>query len=611
MVTKLNSAIGILVILGIVIFGNIVVNKINMRVDVTEDNLFTLSQGTENILGTLEDDVTLTFYFSKSLEGADEGEKIYAKRVQDMLEEYKLNSSKITLKIIDPEPDSEEEELAQRYGIAPRPTPYGEKSYFGLVVSNFSGEEAIKRFDPQREKFLEYDITRAIYLLNSSDNKLKIGVLSSVNVLGDDPPPQQQFGQPPPPQQEKPWLFTMELSRMYDVQKIADDVDRIPDDLNLLVVMHGKNLSEKTEYAIDQYVMSGKNVIFMVDPHFLRESQNQNQFRPPAPNTSFAKIFPKWGIDFEHSKIALDPSMAVPTRQGKHPAVLQVNQTHVSKEDPTTAQLNQIFMLFPGSVRKKDGVDVEFIPLIQTTAEAKTEEKFKVMYTQPDGLMRDLKGGGEVLNVAGLFVGQFKSAFDKAPEGVSGTYQKESPEGVSLMVITDIDMFENQYCIQPVEMFGQVLGYRPLNQNSIFFNNAVERMVGNKDLISLRSRGEFRRPFIKVQDLENEARKKYQEEESKLQKKVSELQDKINERLKKVDPSQNTIISSTVQEEIENFKKQRLEIGRQLREVRRKLRSSIEELGIFLKTINILLLPVLIGLFGTFIAFRKSRRVGT
>lgn len=611
---KISSLTGLLILLGIIVFGFIVVNRLSIRYDATEDKLYTLSEGTDNILANLQDPVTFKFFYSKSLEGVPPQFKNYANRVLAMLEEYLQKSEQLNLEIIDPEPDSEEEELAQRYGIQGQALAPGINFYFGLVVSNFSGEESIPYFDMRREMFLEYDVTRSIYLLNLS-GKPKVGILSALKVLGDEAPP-QQFGAPPPQDLKKPWLFTMELKKFYDLQKVAPDVDQIPSDLNLLIVMHAKDIKEKTQYAIDQYVMSGKNVIFFVDPMYMNDQQQGNPYQPPAPNNGLDKLFDKWGVEFKSDHVVLDPLLAasVPTRQGvvKHPAILQVNNSVVSKEDVVTAQLNQMVMLYPGSIKLKEGQEgIKFTPLISTTARAKSKEKFKVMYSQPNEMGRDLRGSGDPLVVSALIDGKFKSAFDKAPDGVTTPYRGEAAEESSILIVADIDMLEDRYCIQEINFMGQVLGYQPINQNTIFLNNAVEKMTGNRDLISLRSRGKFARPFDKVAEMERAARDEWQEKEQALQQKQQDLQNQINERLKKTDPNQQVVISSVVQAEIDKFRDEMRKVNKELRDVRRNLRGDIESLGTTLKAFNILFIPLLIGIFGMFMAISKSRRVGS
>jgi len=608
---KINSVFGLVILFAVVVFGNLMVNNMSVRKDITEEKLFTLSDGSRSILEDLSEPVTFKFFYSKSLEGVPPQLKNYCKRVLSLLSEYVEASDEMNIEIIDPEPDSEDEEIAQRYGIKGQQIAPGVNFYFGLVVTNVSGEEVLPYFDMSRERFLEYDITRSIYLLNLV-GKPKVGILSSLDVLGVEAP-QPQFGMPPMPNAPKsvpPWMVTHELKKFYDLQKVDVAAETIPSDLNLLVVMHAKDLSEKMQYAIDQYVMSGKNIIFFVDPMYIKDRQGQNQFQPPKPNTSLDKIFAKWGIDYSASKVTLDPELAAQVRTGNHPAILRINNKTVSKEDIVTAQLSSLVMLFPGLVGLKDDVkDVTFTALISSSNKAKTQDKMKVMYSQPDSMMSGIKEEEKQRAISGLFSGKFKSAFDKAPAGISTPHIAESIEETSIIVTADMDMLEDDYCMQPIQIMGQVLGYRPLNQNSVFLSNTFEKMVGNKALISLRSRGKFQRPFDKVTDMENKAREKWKKREEELQKELNELETQINSRLKKQGQNQQIILSSEDTKSIEKFKEKRRAVNKELRQVRKNLRGDIVNLGTRLKAINILFAPLLVVLFGCFIAFSKSRRI--
>lgn len=608
---KISSVFGLLILFAVVVFGNLMVNKISFRKDITEDKLYTLSEGSKSILEGLSEPVTFKFFYSKSLEGVPPQLKNYCKRVLSLLSEYVEASDQMNLEIIDPEPDSEVEEIAQRYGIKGQQIAPGVNFYFGLVVTNVSGEEVLAYFDMSRERFLEYDITRSIYLLNLV-GKPKVGILSSLEILGVEAP-QPQFGMPPMPNAPKsvpPWMFTHELKKFYDLQKVETSADTIPTDLNLLIVMHPTELSEKMQYAIDQYVMSGKNIIFFVDPMYIKDRQGGNQFQPPKPNTSLDKIFAKWGIDYSSSKVTLDPELAAQVRTGSHPAILRINNNNVSKEDVVTAQLSSMVMLFSGLIGLNESVtDVVFTPLISSSKKAKTQDKMKVMYSQPDKMMSGIKEEEKQRAVSGIFSGKFKSAFDKAPTGLTTPHIAESVEEVSILVTADMDMLEDDYCMQPIQMMGQVLGYRPLNQNTVFLTNAVEKMMGNKALISLRSRGKFQRPFDKVTEMENNAREKWKKREEELQKELNELETQINSRLKKQGQNQQIILSSEDTKAIEKFKESRRAVNRELREVRKNLRGDIVNLGTRLKAINILFAPLLVIIFGCFIAFSKSRRI--
>jgi ABC-type uncharacterized transport system involved in gliding motility auxiliary subunit len=607
-----TSTLGILALLGIVVFGNVITNRMAIKVDITEEKLYTLSEGSINIVSELKAPMNVKLFFSQSLEGVPPILKTYHQRVRAMLEELQSHSDVINLEFIDPEPDSEEELLAQRYNVSGQPLSSAGSFYFGVVCSNFNGQETIGYLDFNKEDTLEYDIVRKMYLL-SLEGKPKVGVLSSLEVLGQQAPP-QQFGMPQmAPQGTPAWLFTQELEQHVELVNIDPSSGSIDDDITLLLAILPKELDEKMQYAVDQFVLSGKRAVFFVDPFLLREQQNQqNRFRPPSNDNSLDKIFSKWGVDYNPGKVVLDPLYAFIQRgmgsSQKMPSVLDLGPDSMS-EDVSTSKLNNVRVLFSGSLSANSKVEsTTFTPLISSSKAAQDEDKFKLMYSRPEQLLADLKGNGSVQHLAGLYSGKFRSAFDQAPEGVDGDHIAEASEAVHIAVVADVYMLEDQYWSRNMNFMGQNI-VQALNQNTVFLNNLVEKLTGNNDLISLRSRSRFLRPFDKVLEIEEDARRKYQARESELQSQLQEVEQEIGKLMQKASPGQRVIVSPEVQAQIEEFQNKRVTVAKELRTVRRDLRSSIDELGTKLQAINILLIPFLIAIYGLFALITKSRRI--
>jgi ABC-type uncharacterized transport system involved in gliding motility auxiliary subunit len=608
--SKFNSTIGLIALFGILIFGNIVTNRQSLKLDITQEGLYTLSEGSVNIVGKLDAPMDIKMFFSQSLENVPPLLKTYQQRVRAMLVELQSTSEHINLEFVDPEPDSDEELLAQRYGITGQPLSAAGSFYFGMVFSNYSGQETIAYLDFNKEDTLEYDIVRRIYLL-SMTGKPKVGVLSSLEVLGTPAPP-PQFGMPQQaPSQNPAWLFTQELQQSYELVKIDPAGDSLEKDLDLLLVIHAKNLNQNMQYAIDQFVMSGKRALFFVDSFMMRDQQQQNRFQPPTSDHSFDQLFSKWGVDYQSNKVVVDPIYAYVQRGAgsstKVPVVLTLGPASMS-DDVSTRKLNNIMMLYTGALKKKEGVEnVEFKPLISSSKEASTEDKQKLLYTRPEQLLADLKGGTPQ-HMAGLYSGKFRSAFDKAPEGVEGEHLSEVAESNHIVIVADVDMLEDQYWARSMNLFPGQNMVQAINQNTVLLNNLVEKLTGNNDLISLRSRSRFLRPFDKVLVLEENARKAYQEREQALQEQLQKVEAEINQLIQKADPGQRVIVSDDVQNQIKSFQDKKAKVAKELRDVRKNLRSSIDELGTFLQAINILLMPLLIALFGLIVIISKSRR---
>ena len=612
---KQPAILSLLVLFGIIFFGNMAFNKMNIRLDITEEKLYTLSQGSKNILGSLEEDVDIKLFFSAKLDNVPPLLKNYYNRVKSMLIEFQEHSDLLTLEFIDPEPDSDEELTAQRYGIQGQALSTDGNFYFGLVITNFNGEEVVPYLDFNAEDKLEYELIRRIYML-SLNSKPKVGLISSLDILGSTPPPQQNPFGGPPPQTSSAWLFTQELSQTYTLEKVDPTSGKIPDDIDLLMVIHAKNLDKNAQFAIDQHLMAGKNLIVYIDPLYMKDQQQQNRFQPPATDNSFRKLFEKWGIEFNSSMVASDPLLAflqrTPQGANKLPFVVDINKKHVSKDHMITANLNNLRMLYPGSFKLKEGTEnITFEPLVSTTKEAINIDTFRIRSTPPQQLMTLFdKQEGKELHLAGLFTGKFKSAFDKAPEGNTNPYLAEVAEKGHIAVVGDVDMLEDSYWAQRQQFFGQTL-MQVINQNAVLNHNLVERFSGNDDLISLRSRGRSARPFDKVLEMEEQARKDFQAQEQKLQEDLSKVEKQINDLVKQADPGQKIVVNKDVQAQIKKFQAERVKVAKELRHVRKNLRSSIDDLGTDLHAFNILFIPVLIAMYGIFFAISKSRRVGS
>jgi ABC-type uncharacterized transport system involved in gliding motility auxiliary subunit len=607
---SINTTVSLLVLLGIFIFGNIVVSKLPLKLDITEEKLYTLSEGSVNIVSSLDAPLDIKLFFSDSIDGIPPLLKAYNQRVKALLEELASYNDFVQVEFVDPQPDSDEELLAQRFGISGQPSRDG-NFYFGVVLSNFNGEKIIPYLDFQKSESLEYDLVRNVYLL-ANTVKPKIGIISSQEVIGVEPPP-MNFGMPQPPAQPG-WLFTKELKQSYELEKVDPSSGSIPNDVDLLLVVHAKDLDDKGRYAIDQFVLSGKNAVFFVDPFLMRENENQSQFQPPTPNTALDDLFKKWGVVYSPSKVTMDTTFAYiqRTQAGgqKYPPVMRLTQDAVSKDDMSTSHLSHLFMVYAGHLDVDSGLDkVEFTPLVSTSDKGWSEDKIKMMYTTPQQMVAATPDKGSVLNLAGLYSGTFASAFEASPEGAEGgEHLSASSKTSHIVVVADVDMLEDQYWAQTFNFLGQQM-IQARNQNTVLLNNLLEKMSGNDDLISLRSRSRFLRPFDKVIEREEAAREQYQEKETELQEQVQELEEKISQLVQKADPGQKVVISTEIQDKIKSFREEKVKVSRELRHVRKNLRQSIDELGTNLKAINIIFIPLLIALYGIFVAIQKSRRI--
>lgn len=592
----------------------------NTIIDLTEEKLFSLSKGTKQILGSLESPLTLKYYYSATEMVSVPFLKSYAERISDLLKEYKRDSKgNINLEIYDPRPDTEEEEWAGNYGLQAAPLPNGRAVYLGLVVSNGSGDEKVIPFiDQSREEFLEYDITKLIYDI-SKPAKKKIGVISTLKVFGSDIPPMNNPYFPRQRFESEPWLFIKELKKSFLVDDLGTSVVQIPEDIDMLLVIHPKGLNDKVQYAIDQYVMNGKRAIFFVDPFSQIESEAQRQGNNPYASfggnfgSGLNRLFNVWGIDIPNKDVVGDINIPTKVNTGSGSPVdylvfLSLTDKYINKNDVITGKLESILLPCAGKIvnLKKQGIEV--VPLLHTSKEAAIIDNVKVSFSHPQMLLDDFKKGSEEITLGAKLSGVFVSAFpsgqpevkpddtqdNKTPESYRDTHRSQCQNKNTIIVVADTDLIHDQFFARVQNLFGFNI-VNMFNDNLHFFLNAIENLVGSEALISIRSRGKFSRPFIKVKEIENKAAERWQEKEKELQKKVDETNKKLRElQQPQKGESSRQLLTQAISNEIEKFRQERKESQKELRTVRKKLREDKEWWGTILFMLNSFLIPLVI-----------------
>lgn len=627
----LASSFGSILLLAVIL---VAINYISglawLRADMTAEKLFTLSQGTHSMLGRLNDKTRLKFYFSKSLANVPFGYKLYGKRIEEFLGEYVAGSrGMVELETLDPQPDTDVEEWAVKYGLAQAGLPTGEKFYLGLVAIVADKEEVIPFFTIEREEFLEYDITRAI-VQASARAKATVGILSPLPVISASAMPI------PGMQQGDDWLFLKELRKNFEIRKIDTDADEISADISLLMVIHPKDLPESTLYAIDQFVLKGGRAIVMVDPACMADNlaDQSNPFMAMMNRSSDVnKLFKAWGVDYNRSKIAADINMATRVNAGPqgvidHPLWLSLSGEAFNRESAVSAKLNTMLMVNAGVLSKASGSDHEFVPLL-TTRDSGSQVDTHQLLTQPAELIRSLPTTGVRQTLAALVRGTFSSAYSEPPakpaldgESEDAKKQREAEQEVlrqrhvakaekpgSVLVIADADLLQNDYCVRAINFFGNTL-LQPLNDNLAFISNCVDLLAGSEDLIAVRSRGKFARSFTRVEEIEREAQKRWQEEEKGLTAKLEGIQQRINQLQSQKKDGERLILSAAQREEIELARNEQSDTMRRRREIRKLLRQDIESLGARVTFINLLLMPLLVAFVGAYVYIRQNRRRG-
>lgn len=618
------------------------------RVDLTEGHLYTLSEGSRNIAKSMGEPITLTLYYSeKQSNQLPAPYKSYGARVKEVLEEYKRASGgKITLEIIDPEPFSAAEDKAVAAELLAAPVGRGgggagaERFFFGLVgVNSTDRQEKVPFFRPEREEFLEYDLTRLIYLL-SEPKKKTVGVMSWLPIMGDSGGANPMMRQQPTPA----WIVVNQMRDVFDVKTIENTATEIPADINVLMVVHPKKaISDATVYAIDQFVLRGGRAVVFVDP--LCEADvppgvNPMQAMQIPKDSGLPKLFDAWGIEMAEGQFAADRESAVKVQVGSagkpdvsdYIAYIQLNEECIDKDDPITGQATNVFFATAGVLKKKGDVGTTITPLVQTSKESQALPTSSVSFMpDPKKLLAEFKSGDAPLTIAARVTGKVKTAFPDGrpgpppPRGNPGeppppapvatpdpNFVSESKEPINVVVVADCDMLTDRFWVNEERIGNIVLGYRKYADNGDLAINAVDNLSGSSDLISVRARGKFARPFDRVVQMEKDAQKKFAEEEQKLEAKLQETQQKINQlQRERTDAKGSAAFFLTPEQEaqVAKFRAEELETKKQLRQVKHSLRKDIDNLGTRLKFVNVGLMPIVVGVAAVGLGlWRASRR---
>lgn len=638
---SLASLSGILLLALILVLANGIVRIAlpRLSVDFTEENIYSLADGTKSILTSLKEPVTLKLYFSRTDTASFPSFRLFGKWVEDLLKQYdKLGGENIRLEIYDPRPDTEEEEWAQRYGLRPVEAPGGGSFFLGLVGVNSVGEERIiPTFQIGKQETLEYDITKLISALTQTAKPV-VAIMSSLKIQGNE---NARFADPRMAGAgAEPWFFAQQLNDVADVRYLNVDSDVIPDEVRVLLVVHPKKMSEATLYAIDQFVMRGGRLVVAQDPYCQEDVPASDPGNPMADLTAdrssnLSTLLNKWGVEMDTTKVVGDIRLATPVgvgggRQPKnfvlflslHPG--EGDNDIISRNDLVTSGLENLLFAWAGALKVTAPEGVEATPLLTSSDEAVMfeERQFKFGGGNPDELLRNYYGDKSQRTLAVRLIGKLKSNF---PEGTLADQQRAQREGMSVtpknhlaqssdtshvIVLSDVDFLANRYMVSVQNIFG----YRAvslLNDNAAFVQNLVENLLGNDDLISLRSRGKFSRPFTLVQELERAAQEKWFQEEVVFQAKLKGA----NERLRQLQAGGGSefgtgAFSDALKKEIEGLREERQEAQRNLREVRRNLRVDIERLGNRLFALNTFGIPAILILLSVVFYSRKrgSRR---
>ena len=594
------------------------------RIDLTENNLYTLSDGTRNLLGGLEEPINLYFYFSDQASESMPSLRSYADRVREMLEEFENEADgNIRLSMIDPLPFSEDEDRATQFGlqgvqlgVSPDPV------YMGLAgTDSIDNEETIPFFQPDKEAFLEYDIAKLVSTLSSPDRTV-IGIVSGVEMTGSFDPQMQRM--------VPPWMVYQQAQQLFEIRNLGTTFVEIADDISLLWIVQPKNLSNETLYAIDQFVMRGGKAMIFVDPVAdvdPASTEGMPQGMPPmGQGSNLPILFDAWGIEFTGDEVVADAGQALQItgmdrRPVRHYGFIGVTGERMSGDDIITADLNVVHVATAGSLRIAGDSPATLEPLLYSSSDAQGMPATRFSFLpDPSSLQDGFSPSGEAYVLAARISGNLPSAFPNGPPptGVSSADGDEPSEAgnddhlaataepANLIVVADVDMLADHLWVQVQNFFGQQLA-NAFASNGAFVINALENLAGNSDLIGVRSRASYTRPFTRVEELRVDAESRFRSTEQRLQSELDETEQRLVELQSAREDSGNIIMTPEQQAEIDRFIDQRSAIRQELRAVQRGLDEDIEQLGTWLKVINIGLVPLLLTVFVLLAVWRRNR----
>lgn len=627
--TLLYSTAGVVVMAAILIAVNIITGAFRERVDLTKEKAFTLSAGTKAILGQLDTPVKVRFYCTQSDTATPYSVllKSYAKKVEDLLAEYKQAShGKLVIEKYDPQPDSDAEDSARLDGVEEQSLPGGEKFYLGLAVSQLDTKESIPFLSPDRERQLEYDISRAISRVLKPEKPV-IGVMSGLPVFGQPSNPMmQQMGQ----RGQEPWAIITELKSDYTVRTVEMDADKIDDEIKLLFVIHPKDISDKAQYAIDQFVLRGGRLVAFLDAQSLLDSsrsQNPMMGAMPGGGSSLDKLLKAWGLQFDTSKVVADRSFQMEVgaegdQSQKRPSWLMLTSEGINSNDIATSELDSIWYFSGGAFTGSPAAGLKETVLLKSTKDSELVDGMTANFGA-ENILRDFKPSGIEYALAVRLTGKFKTAFpegkpadksettdaDKKPDEKSAANDslKESKMDNTVVLIGDADMISDNFSIRRMNTpFGQIA--QPMNANLNFAQNVLEQLSGDNNLIAVRSRAVLNRPFTRVKAMQAQAEEKYMAQIKELQESRDQTVSRLSELQQQKNQNQRYILSPEQQAEIENLRKKEGEIGKKLRQVEKDLRREVVGMQRKIQWYNILTVPLAVGLVGIILAIYKHKR---
>ena len=623
----------------------------SIRIDLTEDDLFSLADGTRNIVSGLEEPIELLFFYSESATEDQPQIRSYGTRVQELLREIVIASGgNLVLSIVDPEPFSEEEDLATQYGVQPVPvTQGGQGIYFGLVAVELDNEkdpalrvsETMPLIRPDQEQFLEYEFMQLVTRVANPDLKV-VGLLTTLDIDGGFDPMTGQATQQ--------WMITDYIRQLYDLRRLETDTEIIEEDVDILMIVHPEGLSEQTLYAIDQHVMRGGETFVFLDPtaDSMVSRSERGSMIPAGMRSDLPGLLEAWGVDYASDKVLTDNTLALRVQMGQgsrpvaHIGMIGANRTALAGDDIITRRLENLNLSSVGALAPRDGATTRFEPLIQSSSDAMLMNASLLEdVLDPSVLFDEFVSANERYTIAARVSGVISSAFpegrpvsgnaaaDTSEEEIEADDDNDSGEAriekassdsdtmeahlsqtsgeTNILLFADTDVLTDRLWVQVAQFMGQRIP-QPYANNGDFVINALDNLSGGADLVSIRSRGRYSRPFERVVKLQREADDRLRTEEAALLERLTETEEQL--AALNTDEGGQLLgqLTPEIQTEIDRFNAELLDTRRSLRDVQFQLTADIEALGSNLKWFNTAAIPMLLTVIALFMSLTRARR---
>ena len=605
------SAIGLVALFLLLVAANYLLTKAPTRLaDLTEGNLYTLSDGTKRILRELESPVRLKLYLSQG-EAVPVQLRSFAQRVEDLVREFQAASGgNLRVERYNPRPDSEEEDAAQLDGMEPQQLFSGEQFYLGLAVSQLDRKQAIPAITPQRERLLEYDLIRAIARVGKPERPT-IGLMAGLPVMGE------RFN-PFTRQSSEPWVLANELRREFEVKEVPMNAKEIDKSIGVLLLIHPRDPQPQLEYALDQFVLRGGKLIAFVDPlaYFDQQQGPMPGMGGGGTSSSLPKLFKAWGVEMNPGKVLADVVFASGAGQRYTPSVLTLNRTAFSRDDVVTSQIETLLYAFGGAFEVKPVGGLKADDLVKSSPNSMLVDNMAATVSG-DAATKGFLPGNKSWPLALRLSGKFKTAFPegrpksddkKAAPAKEEAFLKESAAENAVVLVADTDMLNDGAAVDVQEVFGRRIVV-PSNGNLAFAQSLVEQFASDDALMSLRSRADAFRPLTVVREMQAKAQEQYLGRLKALEDELQKTTGKLQELQKSGGGGAKgaLIMTPEQQAEVEKFRIRVTETRKELKELRKNLRQDAEALVFWTKVVNIAFMPLLVALLGLLVALLRRR----